>query len=521
MGRGATRGMDISRWIDHAAAWDGAKTALHVEGEDITYAALAARIARLAGALRERGVGEGDRVAHLGRNGPEILELLFACARLGAALTPLNWRLAAPEYAFILGDSAPKLLFVEEPFDEVAAAAGELGIGCIALGRPRRGWPGLREMAEAADPVAATGAEFGAATALIVYTSGTTGRPKGAMLPQSALFWNAVNAALTQDMRRDDHVLTAIPMFHVGGLNIQTTPALHLGATVTIARRFDAGAALALIAERRPTLFIAVPAMMRALIDHRDWPDADLSSLRLFTTGSSPIPLPLLRAWLDRGVPVTQVYGLTESGPVSTVTPAAEAERKLGSCGRPAPYCEARVVDAGGDDAGAGIRGEILLRGPGLASGYWNDSQATEEAFAGGWLRTGDIGHWDEEGCLYVDDRAKDVIISGGENIYPAELEQILAGCPGIAEAAVVGRPDGSWGEVPVAVVVAREAGRRDKQAVIDLFEGALARFKHPKDVVFVDALPRNSMGKVLKFELRERIAAAAEAAGAIEGDRA
>ena len=515
--------MEISRWIDHAAAWDGDKAALHVDGEDITYAALAQRVARLAGALHERGVGEGDRVAHLGRNGPEILELLFACARLGAALVPLNWRLARPEYAFILGDSAPRLLFVEEPFDDVAAAAeGEFGLGCIALGRPRRGWPGFRDATAAADPIAAAVADRGAATALIVYTSGTTGRPKGAMLPQSALFWNAVNATLTLGMSRDDHVLTAIPMFHVGGLNIQTTPALHLGATVTIARRFDPRAALALIAERRPTLFIAVPAMMRALIDHPDWPDADLSSLRLFTTGSSPIPLPLLRAWLDRGIPVTQVYGLTESGPVSTVTPAAEAERKLGSCGRPAPYCEARVVDAGGNDVGADIRGEILLRGPGLATGYWNDAQATEEAFAaGGWLRTGDIGHWDEEGCLYVDDRAKDVIISGGENIYPAELEEVLAGCPGIAEAAVVGRPDRSWGEVPVAVVVPREAGSCDKQAVIDLFEGALARFKHPKDVVFVDALPRNSMGKVLKFELRERIAATAGATGAVEGGRA
>ncbi len=506
--------MEISRWIDHAAAWNGDKVALHGAGHDITYAWLARRIARLAGGLHELGVAEGDRVAYLGYNGPEILELLFACARLGAALTPLNWRLAAREYEFILGDSTPKLLFVAEPFyDTAAAVADRLGsIRCIALGSRYGDWLDFRDIVSDADTVASARDDRDAATALIVYTSGTTGRPKGAMLSQSALFWNAVNATLTLGMTRDDHVLTAIPMFHVGGLNIQTTPALHLGATVTIAPRFDPGTTLALIAERRPTLFIAVPAMIQALIDHPDWLQTDLSSLRMFTTGSSTIPRQLLRAWLDRSIPVTQVYGLTESGPVSTVTPVADAERKIGSCGKPAPYCEARVVDADDNDVGADIRGEILLRGPGVTTGYWNNPQASAEAFAaGGWLRTGDIGHWDAEGYLYVDDRAKDVVISGGENIYPAELEDVLAGCPDIVEAAVVGRPDSKWGEVPVAVVVPRDADFQDKQAVIDRFEGALARFKHPKDVIFVDALPRNSMGKVLKFELREQVADAAD----------
>ena len=506
--------MEISRWIDHAAAWDGDRTALHFEGAEVTYTAFADRISRVAGALRELGIGTCDRVAYLGYNGPAILELLFACARLGAALTPLNWRLAAPEYAFILADSTPKLLFVEDPFYDIAAqVTGKLGaIRCVGLGSTQGDWLDYRETVLAAEPLTSAHTNLGEATVLIVYTSGTTGRPKGAMLPQSALFWNAVNATLTLSMTRNDHVLTAIPMFHVGGLNIQTTPALHLGATVTIAPRFDAGAILALIAEQRPTLFIAVPAMIQALINHPEWQETDLSSLRMFTTGSSTIPLPLLRGWLDRDIPVTQVYGLTESGPVSTVTPVADAERKVGSCGKPAPYCEARVVDAGDSDVAVDVRGEILLRGPSVTTGYWNNPQATAEAFAdGGWFRTGDIGHWDDEGYLYIDDRAKDVVISGGENVYPAELEDVLAGCLNIAEAAVVGRPDSKWGEVPVAVVVARDTRWRDKQAVLDLFEGALARFKHPKDVVFVDVLPRNSMGKVLKFELREQIAATAE----------
>ena len=510
--------MDISRWITHAAEWDSERTALHFKGDDISYGRFAECIAGLAGALRARGIGAGDRVAHLGYNGPEILELLFACARLGATLTPLNWRLALPEYEFILADCSPQLLFVEQPFYEQAAMLAERfsNLAPVTLDDPNLDWSGYEAMIAAAEPITPERDDLDDAIALVVYTSGTTGRPKGAMLPQSALFWNAVNATLTLGMTRADHVLTAIPMFHVGGINIQTLPALHLGATVTIAQRFDPGATLALIASQRPTLFIAVPAMIQTLINHPDWPGADLSSLRMFTTGSSTIPLALLKAWLTRDIPVTQVYGLTESGPVSTVTPVADAERKVGSCGKPAPYCEARVVGDDGNDLPPDLRGEILLRGPGITTGYWNNPQATIEAFAeGGWFRTGDIGHWDDEGYLYVDDRAKDVVISGGENVYPAELEDVLAACPAIAEAAVVGRPDSRWGEVPVAVVVRRDgAGAEkalDKQAVIDLFEGALARFKHPKDVVFVDALPRNSMGKVLKFELREQIAKTAE----------
>ena len=506
--------MDISRWITHAAEWDAARTAIHFQGNDMSYGEFAERIAGLAGALRERGIGAGDRVAHLGFNGPEILELLFACARLGASLTPLNWRLALPEYEYILGDCAPQLLFVEQPFYEPAAALAERfpNLAIVAIDDPNMDWPNYNAMIEAAKPVAPERDNLDDANALIVYTSGTTGRPKGAMLPQSALFWNAVNATMTLGMTRSDHILTAIPMFHVGGINIQTMPALHLGATVTIAQRFDPGATLALISNQRPTLFIAVPAMIQALINHPDWEDADLSSLRMFTTGSSTIPLALLKAWLARDIPVTQVYGLTESGPVSTVTPVADAERKVGSCGKPAPYCEARVVDDSGNTVAPNQPGEILLRGPGVTTGYWNNPQATMETFAdGGWFRTGDIGHWDDEGYLFVDDRAKDVVISGGENIYPAELEDVLAACPEIAEAAVVGRPDSKWGEVPIAVVVRRDQTELDKQAVIDLFEGALARFKHPKDVVFVDALPRNSMGKVLKFELREQIAQTAK----------
>jgi fatty-acyl-CoA synthase len=343
---------------------------------------------------------------------------------------------------------------------------------------------------------------------LLVYTSGTTGRPKGAVLGQSALFHNALNSIAALDMTSADHVLTVLPMFHVGGLNIQTTPAVYAGAAVTIARRFDAGQALALITAHRPTLLLTVPTVAQALSSHPAFAATDLSSLRCMTTGSSVVPMAVIQPWLDRGVPVTQVYGMTESGPTAIALPIGDARRKPTSCGKPAVHCRARVVDAAGRDVARGERGELWLSGPNLITGYWNDPAATAEAFTDGWFHTGDIGHQDADGHFYIDDRKTDVVISGGENIYPAELEAILAECPDIADAAVIGRPDARWGEVPVACVVPRAGARLGPADVLALFRDRLARFKHPRDVVFLDALPRTALGKIQKFELRARLAA-------------
>ena len=436
----------------------------------------------------------GDRVAYLGFNHPLVLELLYACARLGAIFVPLNWRLAPPEHSEILRDCSPNVLFVGA---ELRAQAGEVGVdvetvGTDALDVPPAPGPALPPV-EPSAPV------------LLVYTSGATGRPKGVLLTQRALSSNARNSIAAHELTSADHVLTVLPMFHVGGLNIHTTPALAAGARVTLHPRFDAAAALCAIAADRPTMLLVVPQVSAAMTGHPAWDSTDLSSLRLVTTGSSIIPAAVIRAWHERGIPVTQVYGLTESAPVAICLRREDATRKAGSCGQPAIHCEARILDETGREAPSGEIGEIVLRGPNLLREYWGDPDATNAALVDGWLRTGDLGHRDSEGFFYVDDRKKDLVISGGENIRPAELENVLGECEAVLEAAVVGCADERWGEVPVAFVVAKAGSTLTRADVLALFDGRLARFKHPRDVVFLDRLPRNAMGKVLKQELRAR----------------
>ena len=473
--------MTIARWLDGWARHQPRKTAVHFEGRDLSYAEMAARAARLAGALHDRlGVMPGDRVAHLGTNSPEFIDLVFACARLGAILVPLNWRLAPPEHDYILDHCRPRVLLAQPEF----ARSGAVLYG-----------PEYEALLADATPFEAEPPDD--APLLLVYTSGTTGKPKGAVLTQSALFWNAVNAAHAHDLTSGYHILTALPMFHVGGLNIQTLPALHAGATVTIHRRFDPAAFLHVVEARRPTLTLLVPATLHALYQHPRWPLADLSSLRLVMTGSSVVPEALIRPFHERGIPMGQVYGATETCPIAIYLRAEDAMRKVGSAGKPAIHCEARL------DAG-----EILVRGPNVMTHYWDDPEATREALQDGWFRTGDIAEIDDEGFYWVRDRKKDMIISGGENIYPAELEAVLAECPDIAEAAVIARPDARWGEVPVAVVVRRPGAALDEGAILALFAERLARFKRPRAVAFVESLPRNAMGKVKKFRLREMVAA-------------
>jgi fatty-acyl-CoA synthase len=471
------------------------KVAIRFAGAEITYGDLEHAVAGLAGALRERwGVAAGDRVAYLGFNHPLVLELLYACARLGAIFVPLNWRLAPPEHREILRDCSPNVLIVGA---ELGAQAGEIGAGVETV------------ETDALDVLPAPGPALPtvepAAPVLLVYTSGATGRPKGVLLTQQALAANARNSIAAHELTSADHVLTVLPMFHVGGLNIHTTPALAAGARVTLHPRFDAEAALCAIAADRPTMLLVVPQVSAAMTSHPAWNSTDLSSLRLVTTGSSIIPAAVIRAWHDRGVPVTQVYGLTESAPVAICLRREDARRKAGSCGRPAIHCEARVLDETGREVPSGGIGEIVLRGPNLLREYWGDPDATNAALVDGWLRTGDLGHQDGEGFFYVDDRKKDLVISGGENIRPAELENVLAECAAVLEAAVVGRADDRWGEIPVAFVVTKPGSVLTHADVLALFEGRLARFKHPRDVLFLDRLPRNAMGKVLKQELRAR----------------
>lgn len=502
---------DISRWIERHADFDPDKPALVFEGREISYAELAVAISTTARALKHSfGITHGDRVAFLAFNGPEFLIVMFACARLGAIFIPLNWRLAPPEHAFMLKNATAKLVICEPAFADHLDALRSTLPDCVfaTTGVAPAGWTSLsvaRDAAAGEDSNPDVGPDT---PLLLVYTSGTTGTPKGAVLTQGAVQWNAFNSQHMHDMNSTDRILTVLPMFHVGGLNIQTTPALYAGATVVLHARFDPGAVLSAIAREQPTLVVLVPATIAALAAHSDWPETDLGSLRAVATGSSIVPLHLLRVFHDRDVPVLQVYGSTETGPVSVYLRTADARRKEGSAGKPALHCRMRIVDDADRDVAAGQPGEILVRGPNVMQEYWAEAEATREVFTNGWFRTGDIGYRDDAGFLFVNDRKKDVVISGGENIYPAELETVLQEIQDIAEAAVVGRPDAKWGEVPVAVVVPSSGTGLEAERVLRCFEGRLAKFKHPKDVVFVDALPRNVMGKVQKPELRRLVSA-------------
>jgi len=487
--------MNLSRVVAHWADQTPSRSAIHYQGTDLSYAALWHRIERASGALATLGIARGDRVAILAYNCPEILILLLAAARLGALMVPLNWRLTVTEHRLILADCTPKLLFAE---DEWRAHAGQLGLPVHALATLEGGATPVSEACLSGDD---------ADDALIVYTSGTTGKPKGAVLTQGGLIWNAYNAIAAHDMGQRDHALNALPMFHVGGLNIQGLPVLVAGAQVTLHRHFDPALWLADVVARRPTLSVLVPAMMAAIIAHPTWPRSDLSSLRMIHAGSMIVPDSLIQAFHARGIPVGQIYGSTETAPFATVLLKDDAQAKLGSAGKPALHTEIRLVadpERSGDTA-EGV-GEVWVRGPNVMRGYWNAPEATRAALVDGWYRTGDLARRDADGFYWIVGRSKDVIISGGENIYPAELENVLADCPAIAEAAVVGLADAKWGEAACACVVRAPGATLDEAGVLALFKDRLARYKHPRRVLFMEALPKTAMGKVQKFELRKAV---------------
>jgi fatty-acyl-CoA synthase len=499
--------MDLSDLIERNAAFAPDKAALVFEGEVLSYAAFHARIVRTARALQsEFGVAKGDRVAILSLNRPDYLVLLYACARLGAMLVPLNWRLAVAEQLFILTDSGAKVLMLEQAFAAVLPALenSRPGVGIVGLDfAPTTGKPFDQFLPQAHGDGRDAHANL-SCPLLIVYTSGTTGRPKGAVLRQDALLWNGVMSQHMHDLSSSDHVLTVLPFFHVGGLNIQTTPALHHGATVTIHSRFSADTTLATIARERPTLTVLVPATIQAVSDHPDWATTDLSSLKAISTGSTIVPPHLIDRFVARGVPVLQVYGSTETCPVAVYTRLGGDLSRTGSTGLPGLCCEAAVVDDDGNEMPPNVPGEIVVRGPNVFSEYWGNETATREALHDGWYRSGDIGVRDADGYFWVHDRKKNLIISGGENIYPAEVERVLLEHPDVSECGVIGRPDPKWDEVPVAYVIRRAGCSVEAEGLKVHVLTQLARFKVPRDIVFVDDLPRTALGKVQHFRLRE-----------------
>ena len=506
----------IHNWIEHRSESDPDKPAIVFMNRQYSYAELAGRIARLTAVFeREFGISEYDRVAFLGNNSPRLIEALFACARMGAILVPLNWRLAVPELLQIMADADVSLLIVGPDQLEKATAITTLLDGCRPVHAYRNpgidAWPCLQTLLRQATVVSADTRDLSQHSVLILYTSGTTGKPKGVVLTQAALTWSARNSVAMHGMTAADHILMVLPMFHAGGFNIHTLPALYMGATITLHEGFDPGAVLSEITSGRPSLTGLVPAQINAMCAHPDWAGADLSQLRCVTTGSTVVPESCIRVWVERGVTALQVYGATETCAIAIHQSDANAAQTAGSVGYAAKYCQARIVDDDGLVVTAGQKGEILIKGANVFTQYWRNSSATRDALRDDWFHTGDIGFQRPDGSYIISDRKADMIISGGENIYPAELEAILDEHAEIVEAAVVGQMDKQWGEVAVAVVVKSDGSRLDQNDVGALFIDRLARYKHPRRVVMVDSLPRNAMGKIEKIELRRRIASKQE----------
>ena len=485
----------IFGWIGHWARWTPQRTAVVSNGEDVSYAELAARVRNVAGQLRSRGVDVGDRVAVCALNRVEMLELLFACAHLGAVLVPVNNRLTSPEARFQLGDCEPSVVLAEAAFTDMLRDAGTRPEDFDAFasearaGRSHDPDSDSREQGSPEHPL------------LVVYTSGTTGTPKGAVLSQRSLHYTVLNGVAHEGFGPGSIVASVLPLFHVGGLNIQTVPCLFAGGTVVLVERFDPEGLVATMRRHRPTHLLLVPAAMEALLGCESLTPRDLGSLGALNCGSSIVPDELIRRFNALGVRVVQVYGATETGPTAVVLAYEDADR-VGSCGRPAHHCDLRIVDPAGADVAPGDTGELWLRGPNLFTHYWNRPDETEQAFSDGWYRTGDLGYADDDGFVYVTGRIRELIISGGENIYPAEVERVLGEHAAVAQAAVIGRPDSRWGEVPVAFVVCQVGATVETVSLEEWCSHRLAHFKMPREWIFVDDLPRTSLGKVRKHML-------------------
>lgn len=499
------RFVGVGEWLERRAQLSPERIGLVdvASGARLSYRTLNLRARALAAWLAERhGVRQGDRVAALAANSPEYLDALFACALLGAILTPLNWRLTPPELAGILRDCEPVALLCDEP-QRALAEAGARAAGLAAPLVEMASFPGAdAALAARAVPFAS---DDGEEIALILYTSGTTGVPKGAMLSHRMLTWNAINTQISWGLRENDIAPISAPFFHAGGLNVLTTPFYHLGGAVVLQRDTGPAETLRVIAAERCTVVFAVPTVFQMMMERPEFRSADLSSLRFCITGGSSCPLPIIAGYAARGLEFRQGYGLTEVGVNCFSLAPEDAMRKAGSVGRPVFHSRARLVDEQGRDVAPGAVGELALAGPHVCSGYWRRPQATAEAMPDGWWRTGDLAQVDDEGYYFIVGRRKDLFISGGENVYPAEVEGTLALHPGIAEVAVIGRPDPKWGEVGLAVVVPRQPGALAAQDVLMFCDGKLARYKIPKAVVFTDSLPRNAMGKVVKADLYDR----------------
>ncbi|MBW7884852.1 MAG: long-chain fatty acid--CoA ligase [Caldilineaceae bacterium] len=500
--------MFVGDWLARRAQLTPDKVAVvdTVAGRDVTYAAWNAQANRSAHWLRALGVERGDRVAVLAMNSMVYLEIWFACAKLGAVLQNLNWRLNKAELAAIVADAAPRALLYGREFAATAAAL-------------RATAPSLRHMVSIGDGASGAGSclaerEAFPATApvaapvhadepwVICYTGGSTGLPKGAILTHGNVLANIANTVAGWGVRADDVAVLNAPLFHTGGLNVFTAPLAYVGGTSILCRHFDADQIFDLLAERRFTLLFGVPTMYVMLQRHPRWARADFSPCRIVISGGAPCPPPVYERFWAKGVPFKSGYGLTEAGPNNFWLPDTDVQRKPGAVGLPLPHVEIRIVDEQGQPCAPGEVGELWIRGPHVTPGYWNNPAATEAVLVDGWLHTGDLAHGDREGYVTIVGRRKEMFISGGENIYPAEVENALYSHPAVAEAAVIAVADAVWGEVGRAVVALHAGADLSEQQLLAFLGERIGRYKQPRSIVFVEALPRTGTGKIDKLRL-------------------
>lgn len=479
-------------------------------GERFTYAEINARANQAANMLMGQGVEPGDRVALLLMNGSAFFECYFACAKIGSVAVPLNWRLVPDELGYILGNAGAKTLIFDTDFAETVEALRKedstevetwlqvaAGVPLCAFAQDYRA---LVSKAPADEPEARG---FDDDNLYIMYTSGTTGRPKGVVHTHATTFWALLTLMPTCDVRLGDRFSVVLPLFHVGAL-APLLLTVYGGCTNVLMRTFDPVAMWRITKDERITVTLAVPAMLSFMLQVPMPPAEDYAQLRWIMSGAAPVPVALMEKYRDIGIEIHQVYGLTECcGPGCLISPA-DAMQRLGSTGKAFFHTEAKLVDPEGNEVLPGTPGEVLLRGGHMMKEYWRNPGATAETLRDGWLHTGDVAVMDEDGFITIQDRIKDMIISGGENVYPAEIENVVLAHPGVKECAVIGIPSDRWGESPLVIAV-RADESVDEASILKHCDGKLARYKQPKGAVFVDAIPRNPSGKALKFELRKQ----------------
>ena len=484
------------------------RDALEFEGSVTTYADFSKRVRCMASVLKANGVCRGDRVGFLGLNQPAFLETIFATNMLGAIFVPLNFRLTAEELAFIINDAGVHSLVVDETLQPVVDGA-KSALGCknlFAVAQESDGWTNLDSAINSAEPLADMVSVAKDDVSLIMYTSGTTGLPKGAMLTHGNIMWNNINSQLSFGGSRDDVLLTVAPLFHIGGLNVLTLQNFSMGSKLVLMRMFDPEAVLDVIQAKKVTHMFGAPAMFQFMMQHPKFADTSFDSVATFICGAAPPPESLLTTYSDRGVPFCQGYGLTETSPFGTFLTPEWSISKLGSAGQAPMHTYVRIVDDNNKPIAAHERGEICIMGPNIMKGYWNRPEATAEAIdSEGWFHSGDVGYLDDDGFLFICDRLKDMVISGGENVYPAEVESVLFKHEAIAEVAVIGLVDEKWGEAVTAIAALHEGQELTLEGLREFAESQLAKYKLPLRLHIVEELPRNPAGKVLKFKLKEQ----------------